>query len=189
MCKDSRFITVKATSGAYQMQVNLPLSLKADKADDFAEKLQELADSARIEDGKVIKKKVALIDDLVKVYAVSLGIVAVDRQHMTGCAVRCAEQVSKVFDNSDKKTAREEVKKTLDRIASDNEYCDSFNWKVENRHINQMTAVKTDRHDRVNKRQTQTGNIERSGRVDVRAWCDTVRALTQCKVQIQKVFV
>lgn len=189
MCKASRLITVKATNGAYQMQVNMPLSLKADKADDFAEKLQELADSARIEDGKVIKKKVALIDDLVKVYAVSLGIVAVDRQHMTGCAVRCAEQVSKVFDNSDKKTAREEVKKTLDRIASDNEYCDSFNWKVENRHINQMTAVKTDRHDRVNKRQTQTGNIERSGRVDVRAWCDTVRALTQCKVQIQKVFV
>ena len=189
MCKDSRFITVKATSGAYQMQVNLPLSLKADKADDFAKKLQELADEAKLDDGKVIKKKITLIDDLVKVYAVSLGIVAIDRQHMTGCAVRCAENVSKVFDTADKKTAREELKKTLDRIASDNEYCDTFNWKVENRHINQMTAIKTDRHDRVNKRQTQTGNIERAGRIDVRAWCDTVRSLTQCKMQIFKDYV
>ena len=189
MCKDTRFVTVKATSGAYQIQVNMPLSLKADKVDDFTKALQGLADEAKLDDGKVVKKKVTLIDDLVKVYAVSLGIVAVDRQHMTGCAVRCAEQVSKVFDTADKKTAKEELKKTLDRIASNNEYCESFNWKIENRHINQMTAVKTDRHDRVNKRQTQTGNIERAGRVDVRAWCDTVRSLTQCKIQLQKVYV
>lgn len=189
MCKASRFVTVKSARGAFMLQVNMPLSLKADKVDDFTKALQDMADLATInEDGKVIKHSVRLIDDLPTVYAVSMGIVTVDRKNMTGVAVSNAKLVSECFD-SDKKKAVEDLKKGVQRIASDNDYCDSFNWQIKNNIVNRMTAVKTERHDRVNKRNSQTGNIERAGRVDVRAWCDTVRSLTQCKIEIVKTFI
>ena len=190
MCKDSRFVTIKASAGAYMKQVNMPLSLKADKVDDFAKALQELSDwSFFDENGKLVKKSVSMIDDPVTVYAVAMGIVTVDRKNMTGVAVTNAECVADAAMKSDKKTAREDLQKGIDRLFSDNEWCDSFNWKIENRHVNAMTSVKTENHDRVNKRNSQTGNTERVGRVDVKAWCDTVRSLTQCKIQLQKVYV
>lgn len=182
MCKASRIINVKTARGISMMQVNLPLNLELEKADEFADALQAFADEATVEDGKVHKKVVSLIDDAVKVYAVSLGIVAIDRKNMCGRAVRNAELVSESALSGDKKTARDDLKKTVDGMFP------GINWKVENRHVNAMTAVKTDRNDRVNKRGTQTGNIERAGRVDVRAWCDTVRALTQCKTHFDRVY-
>lgn len=190
MCKDSRIVSMKSASGKITwFQVNMPLSLKADKVDAFADALQAMADEAEVKDGKLVKKVVSLIDDPVKVYAVSLGIVSVDRRNMCGRAVRNAQLVADAMASSDKKAAREDLQKAVNGMFSGNEWCDDFNWKVENRYINAMTVGKTDRHDRVNSRQTQTGNIERSGRVDIRAWCDEVRSLTQCKVQIVKTFV
>lgn len=182
MCKATRIINVKTARGISMMQVNLPLNLELEKADEFASELQALADEATVEDGKVKKKVVSLIDDAVKVYAVSLGIVSIDRKNMCGRAVRNAELVSEASLSGDKKTAREDLKKAVDGMFS------GIDWKVENRHINMMTSVKTDRNDRVNRRGTQTGNVERSGRVDVRAWCDTVRSMTQCKTHFDRVF-
>ena len=189
MCKDSRFISVKSTRGAYQLQVNMPLSLKSDKADDFAAALQKLANEAYIDGDKLIKGSVAKIDDLVTVYAVSLGIVTIDRKNMYGVAPMNAELIAAAYEKSDKKTAREDLEKAVQRIAADNEWCEAFTWKISNNHVNRMASGKTERHDRVNKRNSQTGNIDRVGRVDVRAWCDGVRDLTQAKMQIVKTFV
>lgn len=182
MCKATRIINVKTARGISMVQVNLPLNLELEKADEFAADLQALADEATVEDGKVKKKVVSLIDNAVKVYAVSLGIVSIDRKNMCGRAVTNAELVSEAALYGDKKAAREDLKKAVDGMFS------GIDWKVENRHINMMTSVKTDRNDRVNRRGTQTGNVERSGRVDVRAWCDTVRSMTQCKTHFDRVF-
>lgn len=182
MCKATRIINVKSARGITMMQVNLPLNLELEKADEFAGALQALADETTVEDGKVVKKAVALIDDAVKVYAVSLGIVSIDRKNMCGRAVTNAELVSKASLSGDKKVAREDLKKAVDGMFP------GIDWKVENRHVNAITTVKTDRNDRVNRRGTQTGNIERSGRIDIRAWCDTVRSLTQCKTHFDRVF-
>ena len=180
--KDSRIIKVRSASGFNQIQVNLPLNLEDGKADDFVDRLQKLADAAKVEDGKLVKKRIAVIDDAVTVYAVSLGIVNVNVGRMTGRAVVSAEMVSDAALSGDKKQARETLKKTVDVMFP------GIDWKIENRHINMMTCLCTKRHDRVNSRGTQTGNIDRAGRIDVRAWCDTVRSLTQCRVKIMKVF-
>lgn len=182
MCKATRIINVKTARGISMIQVNLPLNLELEKADEFAADLQALADEATVEDGKVKKKVVSLIDNAVKVYAVSMGIVSIDHKNMCGRAVTNAELVSEAAHYGDKKAAREDLKKAVDGMFP------GIDWKVENRHINDMTSVKTDRNDRVNRRGTQTGNVERSGRVDVRAWCDTVRSMTQCKTHFDRVF-
>lgn len=189
MCKDSRIINVKSASKAYMLQVNMPLSLKADKVDEFTKALQDLADKAVIDDGKLVRHSVAKIDDLVTVYAVSLGIVSIDRRNMYGVAPANAELIAECFDSNDKKEAVEDLRKAVQRIASSNDWCDDFKWQIKNCHVNKMTVGKTERHDRVNKRQSQTGNIERTGRVDVRTWCDVVRSLTQCKIEIVKAYV
>lgn len=188
--KDSRLITIKSVRGAYLVQVNMPLSLKPDKVDDFTKALQDMANLATFDDdGKIVRHSVAGIDDLPTVYAVSLGIVSIDRKNMYGVAPRNAELIADAFGKNDKKTAVDDLQKALGRIASNNDWCDEFSWKVTNNTVNRMTAGKTERHDKVNKRDSQTGNIERVGRVDVRAWCDVVRSLTQCKQQTVKTFI
>ena len=111
MCKDSRFVTVKSAHGAYLLQVNMPLSLKPDKVDDFTKALQDMADLATIdEDGKVLKHAVMLIDDLPTVYAVSMGIVTIDRKNMTGVAVLCKSDFLPYFASSGSVTGRGPIK-------------------------------------------------------------------------------
>lgn len=188
MCKDSRIISMKTANGSRMKQVNMPLSLKADKVDDFAKALQDMANESFYDEkkDKIVRKSVAKIDDLVTVYAVSLGIVTVDRKNMTGVAVTNAKCVADAAMKSDKKTAREDLQKGIARLFSGNDWCDDFNWKIENRHVNAMTSIKTEDHSTVNKRNSQTGNTDRTGRIDVKAWCDTVRSFTQCRMKIVK---
>lgn len=190
--KDSRIINVACGqdfASIKRIQVNAPLSMKADKFDSFVAELAELAKPVANDAGTLRKRSVADLDKLVNIWAVGLGLVTVNRNAF-GQAVTVAELVAGAMESDKAKaSAREDMTKLLTRQCSDNDWCDAFTWKVTNNHINRMVKTYCKRTVVVNQRQTQTGNVERTYKADVKAVCESVVDICQCKMQIQKTFI
>lgn len=190
--KDSRIINVACGqdfASIKRIQVNAPLSMKADKFDSFVAELAELAKPVANESGTLKKRSVADLDNLVNIWAVGLGLVTVNRSAF-GQAVVVAELVAGSLESTKGKTsAVENMTKLLARQCSNNDWCDEFVWKVTNNHINRMVKTYCKRTVVVNQRQTQTGNVERAYKADIKAVCESVVDICQCKMQIQKTFI
>lgn len=189
--KDSRIIIVACGqdfTSRKSIQVNAPLSMKADRFDDFIKELEELAKPVATESGTLKKRSVSDLDKLVNIWAVGLGLVTVNRSAF-GQAVTVAELVAGSLDSAKGKTsAVENMTKLLSRQCSNNDWCDEFTWKVTNNHINRMVKTKTNRNINVNRRGTQTGNVTREYGVDIKAVCDAVVDICQCKMKVVKTF-
>lgn len=194
MCKNSAIVTVVYGSQddrkVRMVQVNSPLSLKADKFDDFIESLKRYAEPVLTDSGEYKRQRIAGLDDIVSIYAVGLGLASVDNKNAFGVAVTASEAVKADIDTADgKKKACADLKRTLDSRFADNDWCDSFSWKVTNNHINRCIKNRTVRHTTVNIRGTQTGNVERESALDVKGMCECIVSITQSKMQIVKSFV
>lgn len=190
--KESRIISVACGQdflSTKQIQINSPLSMKKDQFDSFVDELAKLAKPVTTETGTLRKRSVADLDKLVNIWAVGLGLVTVHRNAF-GQAVTVAELVAGALESDKGKTsARENMQKLIDRQCSDNDLCEAFNWKVTNNHINRMVKTYCKRTITVNLRQTQTGNVERGYKADVRAVCESVVDICQSKMKIQKSFI